>query len=311
MNPESATLSIALFAAFADGRHDDREREHLREMTRTLGANTPDLSRHYQDILLQRITLEDACDALAELGHRQLAYEMAVGVCHADDRLCEAEQRFLAELQQRLGLTEDPSTREMEHRAQNLTDWTFTDKSGHTDPSRSGFSAQEEAGLNRSILNYAILNGALEMLPQSWASMAIIPLQLKMVYEVGLSYGHTLDRGHIKEFLATLGIGLTSQYVEQIGRKLLGGLLGKLAGKGIGGLGSVATGVTFSFATTYALGHIAKDYYSADRQMSTDDLRRSFQNMLEPAKTLQSRYQAEIQQRSATLDISQILSMVR
>ena len=69
------------------------------------------------------------------------------------------------------------------------------------------------------ILNYAILNGALELLPESLATMAIIPLQMKMVYRVGMSHGFELDRGHIKDFIATLGVGLTSQYVEQIGRK--------------------------------------------------------------------------------------------
>ena len=37
-----------------------------------------------------------------------------------------------------------------------------------------------EAELDKSILNYSILNGALELLPQSWASVAIIPLQVKM-----------------------------------------------------------------------------------------------------------------------------------
>ncbi|MCK7498350.1 MAG: hypothetical protein MZW92_52755 [Comamonadaceae bacterium] len=53
------------------------------------------------------------------------------------------------------------------------------------------------------ILNYAILNGALELLPDSLASMAIIPLQMKMVYRIGKSYGYELDRGHVKDFLAT------------------------------------------------------------------------------------------------------------
>ena len=79
------------------------------------------------------------------------------------------------------------------------------------------------------ILNYSILNGALELLPQSLASMAIIPLQMKMVYRIGKSHGYELDRGHIKDFIATLGVGLTSQYVEQFGRKLVGGLLGRSA----------------------------------------------------------------------------------
>jgi hypothetical protein len=39
--------------------------------------------------------------------------------------------------------------------------------------------------LEQSILNYSILNGALELLPQSWASLAIIPAQIKMVSHQG------------------------------------------------------------------------------------------------------------------------------
>ncbi len=36
---------------------------------------------------------------------------------------------------------------------------------------------------------------------------------MKMVYRIGKSYGFDLDRGHIKDFLATAGVGMASQYV--------------------------------------------------------------------------------------------------
>jgi uncharacterized protein (DUF697 family) len=167
------------------------------------------------------------------------------------------------------------------------------------------------AELDKSILNYAILNGALELLPQSWASMAIIPLQVKMVYGIGKSHGVELDQGHIKEFIAAAGVGLTSQYLEQFGRKLLGGLLGKVAGKTVGKLGSAATGMAFSFATTYALGQVARRYYAGGRTMSSELLRDSFQNLLGPAKQMQAQYLPQIQQKAATLDVGQIMDMVR
>ena len=95
------------------------------------------------------------------------------------------------------------------------------------------------------ILNAAILNGALELLPQSWASMAIIPLQVRLVYRIGKAHGFELDRGHIKDFLATTGVGMTGQYVEQFGRKLIGGLLGKVLGGAGRAIGSQATGSAF------------------------------------------------------------------
>jgi uncharacterized protein (DUF697 family) len=132
-----------------------------------------------------------------------------------------------------------------------------------------------------------------------------------MVYGIGKTHGVELDQGHIKEFIAAAGVGLTSQYLEQFGRKLLGGLLGKAAGKTAGKIGRAATGMAFSFATTYALGHVAKRYYSGGRVMSSDMLRDAFQNLLGPAKELQTRYLPQIEQKAATLDAGQIMSLVR
>ena len=168
-----------------------------------------------------------------------------------------------------------------------------------------------QAELDKSILNYAVLNGALELLPQSWASLAIIPLQIKMVYAIGKTHGVELDQGHIKEFIAAAGVGLTSQYLEQMGRKLLGGLLGKVAGRAFGKVGGTATGMAFSFATTYALGQVAKRYYADGRVMSTTALRETFQNLLGPAKQMQAQYLPQIQQKASTLDLAQVMAMAR
>ena len=172
-------------------------------------------------------------------------------------------------------------------------------------------ASTRDAELDKSILNYSILNGALELLPQSWASMAIIPLQVRMVYKIGKAHGVEMDQGHIKEFIATVGVGLTSQYVEQIGRKLIGGLVGKAAGKMLGGLTGAATGMAFSFATTYALGQVAKRYYAGGRVMSTELLKRTFQEMLGPAKNLQQEYLPAIRQRASTLSASEVVELVR
>lgn len=317
MNPEHAILAISLFAAFADGANDDREREHIRRFAETLGEAAPDLPRLYQDVLFKRISLAAAAQSLTDLGQRQYAYEMAVCVCDADGKQGEGERRFLSELKTLLGLEGDVQSQQMEQQADSLADLAqYTPVAAATPAATSSTAAAAqanvtEAELDKSILNYSILNGALELLPQSWASVAIIPLQIKMVYRIGKAYGHELDQGHIKEFLATVGVGLTSQYLEQFGRKLLGGLLGKVAGKTIGKMGQAATGMAFSFASTYALGQIAKRYYAGGRQMSTAMLQDSFQNLLGPAKQLQSQYLPQIQQKAATLDAGQIMAMVR
>ena len=325
MNPEQqkSILAIALFAAFADGAKHDREREEIRRIAESLGgeAGAPDLARLYQDVLLKRVSLEAVAAALVDPGERQLAYEMAVCVCDADGRQSEAEQRFLNELKTLLKL--DAGQAEAFEREAD----TIVDLSEAAAPAAVAGAASaavvaapgpavaqanvDEAELNKSILNYALMNGALELLPQSWASMAIIPLQIKMVYGIGKAHGVSLDQGHIKEFIAAAGVGLTSQYLEQFGRKLLGGLLGKAAGGLLGNVGSAATGMAFSFATTYALGQLAKRYYAGGRVMNTAVLKDTFQNLLGPAKQMQTQYLPQIQQKAGTLDMGSVLAMVR
>jgi uncharacterized protein (DUF697 family) len=162
------------------------------------------------------------------------------------------------------------------------------------------------------ILNYAILNGALELLPDSLASMAIIPLQVKMVYRIGRSYGYELDRGHIKDFLATAGIGMASQYVEQVGVKLVGRLFGRKAlGRLLGAAAGQAVSSGFSFATTFALGRLAVRYYSGGRVFSAQVLQDTYAGLLGEAKAMQGRYLPAIQEKARTINVAQVLQEVR
>jgi len=244
---------------------------------------------------------------------RQLAFEMAVCVCDADGVQSAAEQAFLADLRGTLALDVQQAaayTQQAEAIAA-LPVAAAADSSAEMAPQAPRAPASPAAGyastmsegeLDQAILNAAILNGALELLPESLSTMAIIPLQMKLVYRIGKSYGFELDRNHIKDFLATLGVGLTSQYLEQAGRKLLGGLLGKVGGGMLRGIGKQAVSSGMSFASTYALGHVARRYYAGGRSFSTQMLREAFDNVLGEAKGLQSRYLPEMQARARTLD---------
>ncbi|MDP1927218.1 MAG: DUF533 domain-containing protein [Thiobacillus sp.] len=313
---QKAILAIALYAAFADGAKHDNEREEIRRIAESLGgeADVPDLARLYQDVLLKRVTLETAVSVLQDAGERQLAYELAVCVCDADGRQSEVERRFLDELKTLLKL-DAGQTAAFENEADAIVELSEAAApaaiAAAVGPVVAAQPNVSEAELDKSILNYALMNGALELLPQSWASMAIIPLQIKMVYGIGKAHGVELDQGHIKEFIAAAGVGLTSQYLEQFGRKLLGGLLGKAAGKTFGNLGGAATGMAFSFATSYALGQAAKRYYAGGRVMNTTVLKDTFQNLLGPAKQMQTQYLPQIQQQAATLDMGRVMAMVR
>lgn len=318
---QEAVLTIALLAAFADGAKDDREREEIKRIADSLAgeAGAPQLAQLYQSVLLKRVNVASAAAALTDPVHRQLAYEMAVCVCDADAVASAAEQKFLQELKATLGL-DSKQTIAVEQEAAALADAPLPTTplatiAGVPDAQPIGGAVKQatmsDAELDKYILNHSIVNGAIELLPQSLATMAIIPLQIKLVYRIGQVYDHQLDKGHIREFLATAGVGLTSQYVEQFGRKLLGGLLGSVAG-GLGrGLGRAGAGAAFSFASTYALGQLAKRYYSGGRQMNTALIQQTYQSLLGQAKQLQSQYSPEIEQKARTLDAGQVMQLVR
>jgi uncharacterized protein (DUF697 family)/uncharacterized tellurite resistance protein B-like protein len=326
MNTEQqkSILTLCLMAALADGGKDSREREALERITARLAAESGNADAFnaqqiYEDVIFGRASIDALVATLTDADSKRLAYEMAVHVIDADGTQTERESAFLATLRGKLGLSETDAA-EIARDADSLAAAAMIPAAAlaSTAPNASSgavaatqLSAADEAELDKSILNASILNGALELLPQSWATMAIIPLQTRLVYRIGQRYGYELDSGHIKEFLATVGVGLASQYLEQAGRKLIGGLFGKLAGGLVGGLARGATGVAFSFASTYALAQLAKRYYGGGRTMSTDTLKQTFDQLMTPAKDLQAKYLPQIQEKARSVNMGDVMAMIK
>ena len=305
-----AIVTIAVLAAYADGDKHDRERDELKRIAEGLGrAHGVHLPTLYQDVLMKRVDTASAVASLGSAEARQLAYEMAVCVCDADGTQSEAETRFLANLRSQLGL--GTSAGRFAAQAEEMAAAPMG-ASAATPTSAKAAQSVDKAALDQAILNAAILNGALELLPETLSTMAIIPLQMKLVYRIGQAHGYQLDSGHVKDFLATVGVGLTSQYLEQAGRKLLGGLLGRLGGGGmLGGLGKQAVSSGMSFATTYALGHVAKRYYAGGRTMSTQMLKDAYASVAAEAQGIQSRYMPAMQEKARGLDAGKVMALVR
>ncbi len=309
-----AIVTVSLLAAFVDGDKHDRERAEIKRIAMGLagdeGVNLPSL---YQDVLMKRVSLASVAGDLASVEARQLAYEMAVCVCDADGRQSEAEQRFLEGVRSTLGL-EASSAGQFLRAADEMADVPLAATAAAVAAAPAAVPASNpvnDAELDRMILNAAILNGALELLPESLSTMAIIPLQMKLVYRIGKQHGYELDRTHVKDFLATAGVGLTSQFLEQAGRKLLGGLFGQLAG-GMGrGLAKQAVSSGMSFASTYALGHVAKRYYAGGRTLNAQTLKDVYASVVQEGRNIQSQYLPAIQDKARTLNPSEVLAMVR
>jgi uncharacterized protein (DUF697 family)/uncharacterized tellurite resistance protein B-like protein len=331
-----AIAAICLLAASADGGSDDRERDRIKNIAKMLGSKggvSPDV---YERVTLGSADVDAEARAITSPELRNLAYEMAVAVCDADGVSSPAERAFLDKLAAGLKLRA-ADAKSFANDADALADQPLDSPTpalagimaatagtaggalAAPAPASSARAAPNDTELDSMILNYAILNGALELLPQSLATMAIIPLQTKMVYRIGKKYGFTLDRGSIKDFLATVGVGATSQVVESFARRMVGGVLESFAprvlGKGMGrtvaNLGTKATGAAFGFGSTYALGHAAKQYYAGGRKLSAVDLKTLFTENTKGAQGLYQKYAPQIEAQAQKLGPSQIMSLVR
>jgi len=299
-----AIIGLCILAAFADGTQAEVERAQIERIVRGFSGEQLDLVGAYQEVLEGKVSLAELAAQLSGPAARALAYEMAVCVCYADGVLQDPEARFLADLRQALRL-ETPAAEAHRQTAQALVAQPLAG------PAPPVIDTAREADLDHTILNAAILNGALEIMPHTLATMAIIPLQMRMVYQIGKRYGYELDRGHITDFLATVGIGLTSQVFEGFTRRLVGDLARGLTGRLLGGLAGQAAGSAFAFATTYALGQVARRYYASGRTLSTAQLKEAFASMLSEARSLQGRYAGDITQRASQVSVSELAGLVK
>jgi len=304
LSEQKAVLTIAMMAAFADGENSEVERTALRRMAESFGSDSQvNIWEIYQDIIARRRPLGEMVAELATPEARTMAFDMAAGVCEADGTVNEAERAFLDSLRRALNLgapaTPPPLVSPPPPPAAEPV----------ATPPR--LEPVDTAAIDQMIINYSILNGALEILPHDLATVAIVPLQMRMVYRIGARYGFTLDRGHIRDFLATAGVGLAAQAVENVARRLVGGLAGSL----FGGLGrmvvSAGTGGAAGFAGTYAIGQLANRYYAGGRRMETAVLRDTYARLLADGKGLFGQHAAAIRTRASTLRPSDVIDLAR
>lgn len=301
---KKALLGICLVAAFADGEKTDGERTAIQRVGDGLELGPLDAPELYEHAATGMLSIPALAASFGTRETRLLAYEMALGVCESDAQLNAPERAFLQELQQSLNL-DDASIQAARDTTRQLQAQVLGPAAAG--PATAAPTAAPIEGVERIILEHAILCGALELLPETLATMAILPTQMKMVYQIGQAHGVSLDRGHIKEFLVTAGVGLTSQVVEGYASKLAKGLLGRVLG-GVGrAVAGTATGAAMSFATTYALGHVAHQYYAGGRTLTQAQLRAAYDAMLQKARQVQSQHAADIQACSRNLRVQNLL----
>ena len=309
MTPSDAEviITIAAQAAVADGNRSDAELAQITAAAARLGLTNADsivrkAATAPEDILTLAASLssEDA---------RRAAYEIAVAVCNSDGVADAKEIAFLQRLSSSLGT--GVATAEMSAIASvaTLTGKVLpppvpTDATAQTQPPAAG-------ELDAMILDQAILTAAMEVLPDRLSNMAILPLQLRMVYTIGQRYGQRMDASQVKDLAATFGLGAAAQFMESIVRKTFGGLAGGLLGNLLGGATGIAAGAAVSFGATYALGHAAAQYYAQGRQLSTADMKALFVRFQKEAETMYPRVQERVQSVAKGTNLQSVLGTLR
>jgi len=289
MNPTEAIATISLGAAHADGSLSPEETARLQELLEPEAAAS--LIAAAQSGSLD---IGGAAGALPQGEDRKRAYELAVCVVEADGHRTDAEAAFLHTLATHLGI--DPATEQGVLAQADALAVAPAEAPAPAAPS----------DVDALVRNTAIVAGALELLPQTLAGFAVIPLQTNLVYRIGKRHRITLDGGHVKEFLAVGGIGMTSQLVEGFARKFLGGFAKKFGGGLASKITTGATGPILTFATTYALGKLADQYYGGGRKLSAFQLKETFSKLVGDAQRIGDEVKPEIEARAKTLNLSEL-----
>src|SRR5262245_20071148 len=96
-------VAIALLASQADGESHTKEQATIDAIIERIGS--PDVSRLKEQVASGGLRLADLAARLSDDEARRMAYETALAICHSDGALNSAEESFLTELRQALGLS--------------------------------------------------------------------------------------------------------------------------------------------------------------------------------------------------------------
>jgi uncharacterized protein (DUF697 family)/tellurite resistance protein len=292
-------IAIVMLAARADGTVDSAEQRAVDAVASRIG--NPNVDSLAEQVAAGQLRAADLASRLSDAEARRVAYEGALAIVNADGSANESERAFLEELRAALGLS-----------SAEVAEATRTADALAEAPISGVQMGKPPAGpVDEFILQQAILTGALEILPDQLANIAILPIQLRMVYQIGQRHGQKLDFDQIKDLAATLGLGAAAQCLESVAMKLIGGLAGGLLGGILGSTSRIATGAIITFSATYALGHVSDHYYAQGRRISAADLKALFAKFQDDAKTIYPQIEEQVHRQAGTLNLQSILAGLR
>jgi len=276
-----ASLKLLVAVAKADGNFSPAERATLEDALSN--AKLP------AAVTVQSL-LDGAYDpdALVREIKSPKARDAAFGACltmaHAQRVPSQQAQAILERIEKAWSVPQDKRSLlgRVLHEARD-TVW-FTHPVATADPQR------RTAEINEDVLKYSILSGTLGLNPIPVASivtdLAVVSLQAKMFSDVGRHWGHESTRETARQVLAGVGAGTAA-------RIAVNGLV-----KFVPGFGSVFAAST-NFASTWALGQVAKQYWESGGKADVQMLGEIFTKGKAEGRKTYEQYKADVETKFA------------
>jgi uncharacterized protein (DUF697 family)/uncharacterized tellurite resistance protein B-like protein len=237
-----ACLRLLFAVAQADGEIAPAERRQLEAAL----AELPLRALSVDVLVAQPVDLEAQFRLLDSQEAKDSAWHAMYTMAWADGHCVPLEQAVLDLAQQRLGIQDQQVT--LVHRLYNEARDTLLPSAIQP----VGDPAKRAAEIREDTLKYAVLSAVLGAFPVPGMAiltdLAVIGIQVKLVRDIGQYWGHQVGQEAAKSLLYGLGLGT--------GARLAVNNLAKL----VPGWGS-AVGATTSFASTWALGKVANEYF--------------------------------------------------
>ncbi|MEN9213634.1 MAG: hypothetical protein Q6J44_03735 [Gloeomargarita sp. DG02_4_bins_56] len=276
-----ASIKVLIFMARADGIFRAEEEEILLETCETLEL-PPDVS--LLDLVRQEIDLEAELAQITSPAAREQVYSAALALACADRDRSVEEREVLARIRNAFAMTGDQTDR--------LQRWLEDTRSTLLPAQIAPIDDPGERNqkIEQLIQNYAIFTAVLGAFPIPGLAvvvdLAVLTFQLKMIEEIGRYWGYSTNRKDAEllrdGMVGGIGVSLFRIAVSN-------------AVKLIPGWGSVV-GASLSYASTWAFGKVANQYYASGGKLDAESLQAAFKQARQEGEQEYKKKQAFINQ---------------
>jgi uncharacterized protein (DUF697 family) len=270
-----ASLKVLVCMAKADGVLAAEERAILEDALK--GAKLPGTSTqalldgaYDLDTELRQITSQEGKDA---------TFSSAFAMAYADRHCDPSEQALLDRIEKAFVIPKEKKGLFGRLFAEAKDTVSLSAIKPIADPK------QRQKEINEDVLKYSVLSGVLGLNPIPIASiatdLAVVGIQAKMFRDIGQYWGRETSKDTVKQIMGGVGVGTGA-------RIAVNNLL-----KFVPGVGSVVAAST-NFASTWALGKVANQYWESGGKADMKMLKELFQRSKEQGKQEYEAHKSEI-----------------